>query len=626
MQRTPWHRGMAAPVRAFLSVETGSAVLLLLAIVAALLWSNSPWSGSYGAFWAHTISVSVAGHTVGTDLRGAVNEGLMTLFFLVVGLEAKRELDLGELRDRRRLTVPVIAGTAAILASVLVYLAFTAGSGGAGGWGIAVSTDTALALGSLTLVNSGNGHRIRVFLLTLLVIDDVVSLLVIALVYPSKLDVTALIVAGVLLSALLALRAYGRRHQDDQSTRAALFTIALFLGAGLWLALFESGIDPVISGLAIGLVTSAYVPRQADLERGTELARSFRLDPSPERAHAASIVVTGAISPNERLQYRLHPWTSKVIVPIFALANAGLHVNGSVISHALASPITWGIVVAFTVGKPLGILAAAWATAKGAPRRGKLPVSWRELRGTASSAGVAFTVSLLVASRAFHGMALADAKLGVLLTAVLAPAMAALSFRTGTKRTRQAEQAEGMTIPDLAADVNDELDHVLGDPGAPVTVTAYGSFGCRSTAAASGVIRQLLERFPHELRYVYRHLPLDDILPGAQLAAEATEAAGEQGAFWAMHEQLSGSPENIGLDRIYAAARELELDLDRFFAALGQHRHAERVARDVQTADASGVTGTPSLFINGQRYGGAFDLQSLTAALSPAVQQTAMVG
>ena len=612
--RTAWRHSLAAPVRAFLGTEASGAVLLLFAIAVALVWSNSPWRASYFTFWASSISVNVAGHIIGTDLRGAVNDGLMTLFFLVVGLEAKRELDLGELRDRRRLAVPVVAAFAGILASVLLYVAVTAASGGAGGWGVAVSTDTALALGSLTLVTAGHGTRLRVFLLTLLVIDDLVSLMVITFVYPSRIHVAALIAAGVLLVVLLSLREYGRRHQDDENSGIALFVVSVLVGFGLWLALFESGVDPVISGLAIGLLTSAYAPRRVDLERGSELTRSFRLDPSPERAHAATVTLTGAISPNERLQYRLHPWTSLVVVPTFALANAGLHIDRVVIGHALASPITWGIVLAYTVGKPLGILATAWITAKGAPRRGKLPVGWRELLGTASATGVAFTVSLLIASRAFNGALLADAKLGVLVTVVVAPLLTAISFRPLTARRGQdATAMTDMSIPDLAADVDIERDHVLGELSASVTLLVYGSFGCHSSAAASATARQLLERFPGHVRYVYRHLPVEDVLPGAQLAAEATETAGGQGAFWGMHDALAGDPENIGLGRIYEAARDLGLDLDRFFTELGRHAYADRVALDVRSADASGITGTPTLFLNGHRYSGAFDLESLTA-------------
>jgi Na+/H+ antiporter NhaA len=608
---TDWRHGMATPFQAFASAETGGASLLLLAIVAALLWTNLPGHNSYNTFWANTIAVNIGGHTVTTDLRGAINDGLMTLFFLVVGLEGKRELDLGELRDRSRLTVPAIAGLAGIGASVLVYLAFASGSGSAGGWGVAVSTDTALALGSLSLVTSGRGTRLRVFLLTILVIDDLVSLAVITIVYPTKIHVAALLTAVVLFTVLMGLREYGRRHRDDTGSGAALFAASVLMGFGLWLALFEAGVDPVITGLVIGLLTSAYAPRRSDLERGTELTRSFRLDPNPGSAHAASVSLSGTISPNERLQYRLEPWTSRVIVPLFALANAGLHVNGTVLSDAVSSPITWGIIAAFVVGKPAGILAAAWITANGAPRRGKLPVPWRELIGTASVAGVGFTVSLLIASRAFNGSQLADAKLGILVTAILAPLTSGLVFRTGPAGLPDTSEASRPSFPDLATDI-DADDHVLGSAEAAIVLTMYGSFGSMHSTAVAASARELLDRFPGDIAYAYRHLPMDDILPGAELAAEAAEAAATQGQFWPMHDRFALDRGEITVYSIYKAARDAHLDLDQFFADLGAHRYQKRVARDIASADESGVTGTPALFINGRRYTGAVDSASLS--------------
>lgn len=619
LHHTDWRHGVAAPFQAFASAETGGAALLLLAIAVALVWTNLPWHSSYDTFWSNAIAVNIAGHVVATDLRGVINDGLMTLFFLVVGLEGKRELDLGELRDRSRLTVPAIAGLAGICASVLIYLAFTGGSGSAGGWGVAVSTDTALALGSLSLVTSGRGTRLRVFLLTILVIDDLVSLFVITIVYPTKIHVAALITAVVLFALLMGLREYGRRHRDDQGSGAALFAVSVLMGFGLWLALFQAGVDPVITGLVIGLLTSAYAPRRVDLERGSELTRSFRLDPNPQSAHAASISLSGTISPNERLQYRLEPWTSRIIVPLFAVANGGLHINGTVISDAVSSPITWGIVVAFAVGKPAGILGAAWVTAKGAPRRGKLPVPWRELFGTASVAGVGFTVSLLIASRAFAGSQLADAKVGVLGTAVLAPLIAGVVFRTGKQRSQRGPEPAKPSFPDLATDIDTE-DHVRGAPDAPVTVTMYGSFGCMSSATAAAAVGEVLDDLPGKVRYVYRHLPLDDVLPGAELAAEAAEAAAAQGKFWPMHDELAREQGAVTLQSIYKAARDTRLNLDQFFGDLGSHAHQARVARDIVSADESGVTGTPAFFINGGRYTGAYDPASLTTQITSALE------
>jgi Na+/H+ antiporter NhaA len=383
----------AAPPRRRGGHGVRGEALLLAAIALALLWSNSPWQASYAAFWHAPIALTAGPWTLAADLRTWIDEGLMTLFFLVVGLEAKHERDVGELREGRRLTVPVLAGLGGMAVSAAVYVALTAGAGGAGtgGWGVAISTDTALALGALTLAAGPRAARLRVFMLTLLVVDDVVALLVVSLVYPGNLDVVAATVAAALLTLLLSMRAIaGRQFRKRGDSTAVLTPLSVLTGVALWLALFESGIDPVISGLLIGLLTNAYEPRDA------------------------------MISPNERLLQRLHPWTSKVVVPIFALANAGLHIDRQLLATAATSPITWGIVVAYVVGKPLGIVMAS----RVASRHATLRLSRGELRGTALSAGIGFTVSLLIASRAFHGAALDQAKVGILATALLAPALA----------------------------------------------------------------------------------------------------------------------------------------------------------------------------------------------------------
>src|SRR4051794_25190616 len=386
---------------------------MVAAALAALLWANVA-PHSYDSVWETRLAIVLGSHEVATDLRGWVNEGLMTLFFLVVGLEAKRELDLGELRERRRLAIPVLCSLGGMACAAGVYLAINAGGEGAGGWGAAVSTDTALALGGLALVSRGRAIRMRVFLLTMVVVDDLVALLIIALAYSESISPAALAIAAGLFAVLFALRWAG-------SWRGPL---AAVVGVGIWFAMFESGVDPVVAGLAVGLVTSAYPPTRGDLERSIELARSFREQPTPELAYSARASLTSALSPNERLQYRLHPWTSRVIVPLFALANAGVHVRGGLLGDAVTSPVTLGILAAYVVGKPLGIVGAAWlATRRGA----QLTVTFPALGVGAASAGVGFTVSLLVATLAFDGPLLEEAKIGVVATALASPCLAWLA-------------------------------------------------------------------------------------------------------------------------------------------------------------------------------------------------------
>src|SRR4051794_4482996 len=269
--RTAWARNLAAPVRSFLSDETGGAVVLLCAAIAALLWANSPWSDSYESFWTTKLSISVGSGGISLDLRHWVNEGLMTFFFLVVGLEAKRELDMGELRDRRRLEIPVVAALGGMALPVLIYLAFNAGGPGAHGWGAAMSTDTAFALGLLALL-APRATRLRLRLLTIAVVDDLVALLVIATVYTDHVSLVPLAVAVGLFATL-----FGLRYAPTTWRRQ----IAAVLGVAVWVALFESGIDPMIAGLAVGLLVTANAPARSDLERVTELARSFRGSPLP---------------------------------------------------------------------------------------------------------------------------------------------------------------------------------------------------------------------------------------------------------------------------------------------------------------------------------------------------------
>jgi Na+/H+ antiporter NhaA len=610
--RTAWARNLATPVRDFLSAETGSAMVLLCAALAALVWANSPWWDSYESFWTTKLSIRLGTEGISLDLRHWVNEGLMTFFFLVVGLEAKRELDTGELRERRRLAIPVAAAAGGITVPIAIYLAFNAGGDGAHGWGAAMSTDTAFALGMLALVAPG-GTRLRIRLLTLAVVDDLVALVVIATVYTESVSWLPLAVAACLFLMLFALR-YAPASWRRQA--------AVVLGVAVWIALFESGIDPVIAGLAVGLVTSAYPPARGDLERVTELTRSFREQPTPELARSAQRSVASAISANEQLQYRLHPWTSFVIVPVFALANAGIHVDGQLLGDAMTSPITLGIMFGYVIGKPAGILGASWLASRPWLAGLRRALSWPVIAGGGAVAGIGFTVSLLISSLAFHGQQLEEAKLGVLAAALLAALLAWGTFGVirrlpAATRARQiADTADELL--DLSEEVDPDRDHVRGSEEAPVTLVEYGDYQCPYCGQAEVAIRELLDSFGDDLRYVWRHLPLNDVHLNAQMAAEATEAAAAQGAFWEMNDRLLDHQDDLTTRGLARHAEELGLDVGRFWDELNRRDHAARVAEDVGSADASGVAGTPSFFINGKRHRGAYDVGTLTAAVRAA--------
>jgi protein-disulfide isomerase len=444
-------------------------------------------------------------------------------------------------------------------------------------------------------------------------VDDLVALLLIATVYTEDLSLVPLAVAIGLFGMLLGLR-----YAPFSWRRQA----AAVLGVGVWVALFKSGIDPIIAGLAVGLVTSAFPPARVDLERVTELARSFREQPTPQLARSAQLGVASAVSANERFQYRLHPWTSFVIVPLFALANAGIHVDGQLLGDAVTSPITLGILFGYVVGKPLGILGATWLASRpwlGGLRRA---LSWPVIAGGGAVAGIGFTVSLLISSIAFQGQQLAEAKLGVLAAAVIASLLAWGVFRViGRLPTEvRARQIAGTAdeLLDLSDDIDPDRDHIRGSGDAPVTLLEYGDYECPYCGQAEVVIRELLVSFGDDLRYVWRHLPLNDVHPNAQMAAEAAEAAGAQGRFWEMHDKLLQHQDELTGPDLGRYADELGMDGERFWDELRRRVHAPRVGEDVGTADASGVAGTPSFFINGRHHQGAYDVETLTATVRAA--------
>ena len=613
---TAWARNLETPLRSFLRTETASAAGLLGASVVALAWANIDAS-SYERTWHTTLAIRVGRWGISQPLQYWVNSGLMTLFFFVVGLEARREFDMGELRERRRLALPVAAGLGGMLVPIGIFVAANAGSSAEHGFGVAMSSDTAFVLGMLALVGPHFPDRLRAFMLTVSVVDDLVALLVIATVYSQHLAWAQLAVAVALLAAAVLAALSGVR---SGFVRAAVAVAA-------WVAMEKSGIDPVVVGLVVGLTVFASPAARVDLERASDLFRLFREQPTPEFARTASVGLQAAISPNERLQQLYHPWTSYVIVPLFALANAGISFNRHFLSHAYTSPITLGVLVGYLAGKPIGIAGASALLTKLSRGRIQPPVGWAAVAGGGLIAGIGFTVALLIASLAFKGTELAEAKLGLLSAAVCASSATWLLFRAASRLPTplkiRALIGTAEVIIDLAVAVDPDRDHVRGPAEAPVTLVEYGDLECPFCGQAEEVIRELLADFG-DLRYVWRHLPLNDVHPQAQLAAEATEAASAQGKFWEMHDVLISHQDSLRPANLIARARELGLDVDRFTEDLRRHAGAARVAEDVDSADLSGVSGTPSFFVNGLRHQGAYDLESLTAAVRIARARAAL--
>lgn len=609
-------RSVAAPFRAFLQTESGSAGVLVLAILAALVWANIDL-GSYEAVWRTRLAIDIGDHGVARDARTWINSGLMTLFFLVVGLEARREIDLGDLRDRRRLVLPIVAGSLGMLLPALIYLAFNAGGPDAHGWGVAMSTDTALALGGLSLLGRRVPDRTRLFLLTMFVVDDLVALIVIGVAYSESVSVPPIVVAALVLGVMIGMLGIGVNWSPAY----------LIAGVVMWSALLTSGVDPVVAGLAIGLTTPAYSPVRQSLEETSGLFRLFREQPTPELARTTVTRLNSSLSPNARLQRVYHPWTSYVIVPLFGLANAGIILNGGFLADAFTAPVTWGVIAGYVAGKPIAITGASWLVTRLGRGRIRPTVGWAAVAGSGAIGGVGFTVSFLIANLALEGTALAQAKLGVLTGAVLATGLTWAVFRvTATlpaARRNRALLGDAEQLLDLVDAVDPERDHARGPEDATVTVVEYGDFQCPYCGMAETAIRAELQT-DHDVRYVWRHLPLTDVHPQAQLAAEAAEAAAAQGGFWPMHDLLLTRQEKLSGADLMRYARQQGLDEAQFHDDLMRHVHAGRVAQDVETADVSGVSGTPTFFINGQRYTGNLSVEGLTAAVKAARTRAAL--
>jgi Na+/H+ antiporter NhaA len=614
--RTAWARNLEAPLRDFVRTETGSAAFLLFGAVVALVWANAGQS-SYEHLWHTVLSIRIGGSGITQDLRHWVDDGLMTLFFFVVGLEARREFDLGELRDRRRLALPFVAGIGGMVIPVLIYLAINRSGAAEGGWGAAMSTDTAFALGMLAMVGRRFPDSLRAFILTVAVVDDLVALIIIAVVFTGTVHGLALAVGMAMFVLILVARRAGVRNG----------VVYAVLGLVAWVAFLKSGVDPIVVGLGIGLLTIAYPAARADLERATDLFRVFREQPTSELQQSARAGLRSAISPNERLTQLFHPFTSYLVVPLFALANAGFPISGHFLAQAYGSPVTLGILIAYLVGKPLGVTGGAWLVTRLSRGSIRPPVGWASVFGGGAIAGIGFTVSLLIATLAFSGQELAEAKLGVLSTLAAAPAASWIVLRVTRRLPRRlrlrALVGSAETIVDLAVPVDDERDHVRGPDDAAVTLLEYGDLECPYCGRAETVIRELLSDFG-DLRYVWRHLPLNDVHPHAQLAAEASEAAAAQGKFWEMHDTMLDHQGDLTLRDILGYAQELGLDVDEFKAAVRKRKGSGRIAEDVESADLSGVSGTPTFFINGHRHQDAYDIDTLSKAVRLARTRVAL--
>jgi Na+/H+ antiporter NhaA len=596
--------GIAKPLRDFIQTESGSAGLLLIATVVALAWANSPWSDSYFSLWATQITVDIGDWGLSMDLAHWVNDGLMSVFFFVIGLELRHEISVGDLRQKRRLVVPAIAAVGGIAVPALLYLVVNPSGDEAMGWGIVIGTDTAFVLGALALVGPKVSSQLRVFILTATIADDLLAVAIIGAVYSDSINLEAMAIAIACLGVIALLGWLG-------TSQVLLYVVA---GFGAWLATMQSGLHPSIVGMLSGILVVAYVPRRAALERAAHRFDAFRQAPLRSTAGSLKRQLQRTVSVNERLQEILHPWTSFVIVPVFAVANAGVDFRDGVLGEALRSPVMWGVVLGLVAGKPIGI--ASFALTSSRLNLGPLPrgLGPGQLLGGGALSGMGFSVSILIVGLAFDSEELrSQATVGVLLACALSVLTGWLAFRLA--RVVLGEQPASLPTR-LEPGLDLRRDHIRGPLDAPLTLVEYGDFECPFCGAATNVVSQLRDRFGDELRYVFRHLPLADVHPHAELAAEAAEAAAAQGMFWEMHDQLFHHHDQLQFEDLVGYAANIGLDVEEFTRALSEGRHRERVRQDAASAEASGAEGTPTFFIDGLRHIGPWDADSLTRALT----------
>jgi Na+:H+ antiporter, NhaA family len=429
--RVPWSgsarpvpRLVLQPLQTFLRTEEAGGILLLAAATIALIWANSPWRSSYDALWHTQLTIGLGAWSLAEDLQHWVNDALMALFFLVVGLEIKRELTTGELRQPRAAALPAIAALGGMVVPALLYLAINPSGEPGRGWGIPMATDIAFALGVLAIVGRGLPTALKSFLLALAIVDDIGAILVIAIFYSGSISPGPLLTAAGLLALILVL----------QRLHVRWTAVYVLVGVSVWLATLQSGIHATIAGVALGLATPAVAfqrPKAVSLE-AHRIADDTVDNPVPPDAdahqwlHLAGLT-REAVSPLARLEHLLHPWTSYVVIPVFALANAGVSISRSSLGNALTSGITLGVVAGLVVGKTVGVTVFTWLATRTGITRLPEGVGWGQLVGVAALAGIGFTVSLFITSLAFQTQAIQDAaKVGILIASLLAGLLGAL--------------------------------------------------------------------------------------------------------------------------------------------------------------------------------------------------------
>jgi NhaA family Na+:H+ antiporter len=434
------------PVERFLAIEAASGILLLIAATVALAWANSPWRTSYSDLWHIPIGFSFGEFAFARDLHFWINEGLMTIFFFVVGLEIRREIHAGELSEVRRAALPVAAALGGMLVPALIFFSLNVGRASANGWAVPMATDIAFAVGALALLGKRVAPALRILLLALAVIDDVGAIVVIALLYSSNLNAIGFVVLGLGIGGILLLQVLGTRSAPAYLAPAIV----------IWSGAYVAGIHPALAGVLIGLMTpvTAWFGTAGVLDKIETDVRSLRAhDVSDDRKlipHLDALTKANreAVSPVERLQHQLHGWVAFGIMPLFAFANSGVSL-GQTSFDGDALWVFWGVGLGLTLGKPIGILSACWIAVR--LRAAALPsgVQWSHIAVIGMAGGIGFTMALFIAQLAFSaGMLLETAKLAILCCSALAGVLSLLVGR----RVLQVIQTPGAALTEADAE------------------------------------------------------------------------------------------------------------------------------------------------------------------------------
>ncbi len=434
VETSPRIKRFAQPFQEFTRAEASGGIVLLACTAIALLWANSPWSESYFSLWHTNITLGVGSFAISESLLHWVNDGLMAIFFFVVGLEIKREILVGELATPRQAALPIAAALGGMVGPALIFFALTAGTPDVSGWAIPMATDIAFALGILALLGDRVPTTLKVFLAAAAIVDDLAAVLIIALFYTSGISMTALLVAGVFLAILIGANLLGIRRTS----------VYVLLGIGLWVAVFESGIHATIAGVLLAMTIPARVRIDADRFVGwvSDALDEFKLalalggPESSPRKHAAvrsiELATVDAEPPLLRLEHALVYWVAFLIMPIFALANAGVDLRSG-LGAALTSRVGLGIALGLVLGKGIGISLFTWIVTRFGISALPSGVTWLQIIGLSLIAGIGFTMSLFIAGLAFgEGPMLNVAKAGILMGSLVAGTIGYMILRAAT--------------------------------------------------------------------------------------------------------------------------------------------------------------------------------------------------